>query len=552
MQARRVPGTLLTLPVLFLAIFFLYPLAAIFGVAFAPGGRFSLQPLVELLQEPFVGRVLWFTTWQALLSTLLTLLIGIPAAYLFARFRFPGRSVLKALTSIPFVMPTTVVAAAFLALLGPRGWLNEALMRLFGLETGPIRLQQSIWLILLAHAFYNVTIVVRMVSGFWERLDPRLGQAAATLGARPLRVLREVTLPLLLPSVLSAGLLVFLFCFSSFGVILLLGGVRFATIEVEVYRQAVALYQIPIAAALTLLQMLVTLALMVFHSRQQRRLSVSLSMPVQTEAAQRPRGRQWLLVGLVGGGLLLYVTAPLAALALRSLAAGDPLRYYRELFVNRTSSIFYVAPAAAIRNSLWFAGQAMVSSVFLGGLAAYATVRERHWFARGLEPLILLPLGTSAVTLGFGYVLTMGRPPLALSASPWLIPIAHTLVAFPFVVRTILPSLRSLDPHWREAAQLLGADNWAVWRHVELPLVWRSFVVAAGFAFTISLGEFGATLLIARPEYPTMPIAIYRFLGQPGALNYGQGLAMSCLLMLVCGLSLLLIDRFRLTRGVEF
>ena len=156
------------------------------------------------------------------------------------------------------------------------------------------------------------------------------------------------------------------------------------------------------------------------------------------------------------------------------------------------------------------------------------------------------------MTLGFGYVLALGRPPLNLLTQPLLIPIAHTLIAFPFVVRTLLPVMRGLNPDWREAASVLGASPWHVWREVELPIIGRALLVAALFAFTVSMGEFGATLLIARPEYPTMPVVIYRLLGQPGALNYGQALAMSTLLMAVCAAAFFLIERLRVGEVGEF
>jgi thiamine transport system permease protein len=151
------------------------------------------------------------------------------------------------------------------------------------------------------------------------------------------------------------------------------------------------------------------------------------------------------------------------------------------------------------------------------------------------------------VTLGFGYIVTLG----AWRTAIWLVPVAHTLIAMPFVIRTLLPALRSVDPRLREAAAVLGAPPPRVWREVDMPILRRALLVAAAFAFTISLGEFGATLLISRPEYPTMPMVIYRFLGLPGMLNYGQALAMSTILMGVCALALLLIERFRLP-GEEF
>ena len=546
-------NALFLIPLAFLGVFFFYPLAAVVGEGFAPGGQLNLAPIAELWREPYFGRALWFTTWQAVLSTGLTLVLGMPAAFVFARYTFPGKSVLRALTTIPFVMPAMVVAAGFMALLGPRGWLNTQLMAWFDLSRPPIQLQQSIWLILLAHAFYNTTIVVRVVGGFWANLDTRLSEAARVLGGNRLRVFAEITLPLLLPALAAAGLLIFLFCFTSFGVILILGGPRFATLEVEIYRQAVGLFALPAAAAISLAQIGITFVIMVIYTRAQRKAALPLNLrPAESTAVRPATPGRVAAVTLVAIGLLLFLVAPLAALVARSFAPADPLRFYRELFVNRTSSIFYVPPGAAIRNSLIFASLTTVMALFIGTVTAWLLVRTQSRFSRLLDPVVLLPLGTSAVTLGFGYVLALGKPPLNLLTWPMLVPIAHTLVAFPFVVRTLLPVMRGLNPGWREAASILGASSWHVWREVELPIVGRAVLVAAVFAFTVSMGEFGATLLIARPEYPTMPVVIYRLLGQPGALNYGQALAMSTLLMLVCAAAFVLIERLRVGEVGEF
>lgn len=539
-------GLLYVPPLAFLGLFFFYPLAAVAAKSFAPEGQLNLAPIASLWREPYFGRALWFTTWQATASTLLTLGLGLPAAFVFARYNFPGKTLLQALTTIPFVMPAMVVAAAFTALLGPRGLINTQLMEWLHLSRPPIRLQQTIWLILLAHTFYNTTVIVRIVGSFWSNLDPRLSEAARVLGGNRLRVFWEITLPLLLPAIAAAALLVFLFCFTSFGVILVLGGPRFATLEVEIYRQAVALFRVPEAAAISMAQMAFTFLVMAIYTRVQARAALSLNLrPAASTAVPPNTGGRIALVAATAIGLLLFLVAPLAALALRSLAPADPWRYYGELFINRTGSIFFVPPGLAIRNSLMFAALTTGMALLLGTLTAAMLARTRGWFGRLLDPVVLLPLGTSAVTLGFGYLLALGQPPLNLRASPILVPIAHTLVAFPFVVRTLLPVLRGINPDWREAAAALGANPWQVWREVELPIIGRALIVGAIFAFTVSMGEFGATLLVARPEYPTMPLVIFRLLGQPGALNYGQALAMSTLLMLVCAAGFLLIERFR-------
>jgi thiamine transport system permease protein len=192
-----------------------------------------------------------------------------------------------------------------------------------------------------------------------------------------------------------------------------------------------------------------------------------------------------------------------------------------------------------------------VISLLLGSLAAYSLSRPSR-LNRFMDPLLLLPLGASAVTLGLGIIITFNRPPFDLRSFPWLIPIAHSLVALPFVVRTLQPALASIPESLRQAASVLGASPWQVWREVDLPIVARAGLVSAIFSFTISLGEFGATTFLSRPEFPTLPIAIFRFLSQPGALNYGQALAMATLLMLICALSILVLERFRPAAGGDF
>src|SRR6266542_318318 len=567
------------IPLLFLGIFFFYPLAAILRLSFAgdPALTSGGAGLTALFADSYYLQVIWFSTWQALLSTALTLAIGLPGAYVFARYAFGGKTLLRALATVPFVMPTVVVAAAFKALLGPRDLLNTLLQSWLGLAEPPIRLDQTLALILLAHFFYNYSVVLRIVGGFWSTLDTRLEQAAAVLGAGRMRAFREITLPLLLPAIGAAALLIFIFTFSSFGVIRILGGPRFATIEVEIYRQTTQLLRLDIAAALALVQMAATLLMTLAYTRLQARATVPLDLRSRATNARRPRGWRARLVVGVNLAILLLLGTPLLALALRSVtsfATGTArltLEYYRLLGSNPTGSFFYVPPLRALANTLIFALAATALALLVGVPAAYllarqATKDERpktkaamsfvlrpsSLVARLLDPLFMLPLGTSAATLGLGYIVALGRPPLNLLTSPLLIPIAHALLAFPFVVRSLLPALRGLDPRLREAARTLGAGPARVLREIDLPLLFPALLVGAVFAFTVSIGEFGAALLLARPEYQTVPVVIDRLFGLPGASNYGQALALSTILMLVTTISFVLLERVRFRDLGEF
>ncbi|MCI0477769.1 MAG: ABC transporter permease subunit, partial [Anaerolineales bacterium] len=242
----------LFLPLAFLALFYFYPLAAILQTGFAAS---DARGALEIFTDAYYARVLLFTIWQAALSTALTLIAALPAAYIFARYEIRGAKILRALTTIPFLMPTIVVATAFSALFGPRGSINLALMQLFELDQPPIQILNTLAIILLAHTFYNFSIVLRVVGGFWANLDPQIEDAARVLGANRARAFWHITLPLIAPAIIAAALLVFIFDFTSFGVVLILGGARLATLEVEIYRQTVNLFNLPIAAALSLTQL---------------------------------------------------------------------------------------------------------------------------------------------------------------------------------------------------------------------------------------------------------------------------------------------------------
>jgi thiamine transport system permease protein len=464
-------------------------------------------------------------------------------------------------------MPTVVVAAGFNALLGPNGWVNASLMSILNSSEPPIRFINSLSAILVAHVFYNTTIVLRMVGDFWSHLDPKLGQAASILGANRWVVLRKITIPLLLPVISASALLVFLFDFTSFGVVLILGGPQFATLEVEIYYQTISLFNLPLASILSITQLCCTLLLTLIYTR----LSSGLSKPLVLRSQQiiMKRLHNWksrIFAFLMIGLLLILLTSPLLSLASRSVVSletrrdltgevsrGFNLNFYRELGINRQESLFYVPPTTAIGISLSYAAATVILAIIVGTPAAWALAQGgESGLNRILDPVLMLPLGTSAVTLGLGFIIALAHPPLDLRTSPLLIPIAHTLVAFPFVVRSLTPALRSIQPRLRQAAAVLGASPLQVLRHIDIPIVGKALLVAATFAFTISIGEFGATSLIYRPEYPTIPVVIYRLLSRPGAMNYGQALALSTILMGVTISGMIAIERLRIADIGEF
>ncbi len=536
------------LPLSFLIISFFFPLSRILALTF----HFeTLNP--ENLRT--ARDALGFTFYQAILSTLLTLLLGLPSAYLFAHYDFLGKSLLRALTAVPFMLPTVVVAAGFNALLGSRGLIHTIfpLSSFVFLGTLPA--------ILLAHVFYNTTIVIRVVGNALSSLDPKMEQAARSLGADTIRVWWNIILPLLRPSIFAASLLVFLFDFTSFGVILLLGASKFSTLEVEIYLRVLKLPDLPLAALLSVIQLFCTLIFSILYARFASRSTTQITPGSAKSNLRKPKTlREKIFVSTFCLLLSAFFLLPLSSLPFRSLFRleadrgqrgeiqyGFTTDYYTELFVNRRGSVFYVPPIQATLNSLGYASTTVALSLLLGFPAALALAKPTR-LEKILDPLIMLPLGSSAVMLGLGFIISFG----AWLTSPLLVPFAHTLVALPFVIRTLQPALASIPERLRQAASSLGASPFEVWKNIDLPILRRATLAAGTFAFTISLGEFGATLLISRPEYPTIPVAIERFLSQPGGLNYGQAMAMATILMGLTTASILLIEKFRLPSAGEF
>lgn len=503
---------LLAAPLLFVAVFFLWPVVAILARGLSSDG--------VGLWEGFTGAggmgLVWFTLWQAAASTLLTVLLGLPLAWLTARVSFRGQWLVRVVATVPFVLPTVVVGVAFRTLFAPGGSL------------GFLGLSETVWAVLLAHAYFNVSVVARIVGGVWSAVDPRAEQAARTLGAGPLRAFLTATAPALFPAIASAASVVFLFCATSFGVVLVVGGSRLRTLETAVYQEVVGAFDLRTAALLALVQIAVVVLAVALSGAL--RVRVSRPSSAARPQAPRPSGRTRLavLAGVpVAVTLLLF---PLAALLLRSLRP-DPsgalsLDAYRRL----TADFGGVVPTKALVMSLVTAAQAGVIALLVGGLAAVAIARSRGPLSRFADAVVMLPLGVSAVTLGFGYLLALQSLP-SVRESPAVLPFVQALVAVPLVVRVLVPALGAVDPRQRQAAAVLGASPVRVFLSVDLPVIGRSVAVAAGFAYVVTLGEFGAASFLVRPEQMTLPVLIGRISGRPGWAD--AALAASCSVLLI-------------------
>lgn len=540
-MTRRVGWTLAgAIPLAFLAVFFAWPVATLVGRGFFPDGPFTLDGFAQVFSDARTWRVIRTTLAQAAAGTVAAVLLGIPGAWVLYRTRFPGRWLVRAIVTVPFVLPSVVVGVAFKSLVISTGPL------------GHLGLDRSFAIIVASLVFFNYAVVVRTVGALWASLDPRVEQAASVLGASPGRVFWTITIPALAPAIASAAALVFLFCASAYGVVMVLGGAAYGTIETEIWFLTTQLLDLTGAAALSIVQLVVVGAALIVSSRlqasqaraQRLRTDESVESPW---TARRDLGPS-ILTAAVVVGLLLF---PIATLVQRSLttASGLGLDHYANLATTGGGTLS-VPVWEAVGNSLRTASGATVLAIVLGLLVSLVVSRSpRNEVGRRalglLDAAFMLPLGVSAVTVGFGFLITLNRPPLDLRSSLVLVPIAQAIVALPLVVRVLLPVLRAIDPRLREAAAVLGASPGKVLRDIDLAFLGRGLGLATGFAFATALGEFGATSFLARPDQPTLPVVVFRLIGRPGLENQGMGFAAAVLLAVGCAVVMGLAERMR-------
>jgi thiamine transport system permease protein len=527
---RRALGVVIAaVPIAFLTVFYLLPTVTMLWRSVSDG---SVRDASELVS---IGDTLRFTAWQAALSTFVTLVVGLAIAALFVHVDFPTRRGLRAGLAVPFVLPTTVVASAFIAL-GER----------FGLES----LTHGFGAVIAAHVYFNIAIVTRLVGVRWAAVDPRTEQASRSLGAGAIRRFVSVTLPAIRGAVISSAVIVFLFCFTSYGIILILGGPGVRTIETEIARFAITRNDPSTAAVLSMIQIIVVMSVVAGSSWfDSRRGDAVPGAPLRRPARpRRLRGRvaSWL----IAGWLWIALCAPLSALALRSFQVGDGygLANYRSL--SHRLPLLGVSGYDALVNSLQAAVVATLIAMLVGVCGAITVASARRVGAGSMSVLTMLPLGTSAVTIGFGLLITFDSSLWNLRSRWIIIPIAHALIAIPFVLRPTLGALRAIPTHVRESARSLGASRLRVATTIDTPLVAGAVAVGASFAFAVSLGEFGATSFLGRrPAQTTAPQAIFRLLGRPGESTEGQAMALATALMVIVAVVVFLLDLRREERS---
>ncbi|ADQ65812.1 iron ABC transporter permease [Halogeometricum borinquense DSM 11551] len=549
---RRALGVVAAVTAAILIVLFYYPVATVFVDAVYVSEAWTLTPLVDVLTSPFFQGRFRFTAYQALLSTVASVALGLPGAWVLSRFEFPGRETLRSLTILPFVMPSIMVAIGFVATFGQNGTLNDVLTAL-GLPK--VTLLYSLPAILVAHAFYNAPLITRVTTAAWESVDASAVETARTLGASPYRAFFDVVVPQLLPAVAVGATLTFIFTFASFPIVLALGGTQLATVEVLIY-SGVQNLDFAEAASLAVVETVLSLGLTYAYlryeasressgrgARPQRRRSI---LPSSLSVSELATTLALVIYGIV---TLIVFVAPIASMLLASVTGpegGFTLDHYRFLIERQqTGATYQVLPLTAIRNSLVFGLGTLALALPMGVVMSVLTTRDFRG-RKIIDALSMAPLTVSGIVVGLGLLrgLVFGVEVFGTRVQvtgALAIVAAHAVGAYPFVTRNVAPLLGGLDPQLVESARTLGASRVRALLDIELPLVAAGVVAGAAFAFAISIGEFDSTVILAEGSASyTMPVAVQRYLGR----RLGPATAMGCVLLLVTSLSFVVIERF--------
>jgi thiamine transport system permease protein len=474
-------------PGLFLLVFLAIPTSVI-----VQRGA-SAEAFLNIISSPSFRRVAWFTLWQTVLSTVLTVACALPVTFILSRFSFTGKRLLLALITAPFLLPTVVVGTALFALL-------------------PSQMHYTAFAIIIAHVFFNMAVVVRLVMPRWSQIDPELIHAAHTLGASTLHTFRTITFPLIRPALGFASTAVALFCFTSFGAVRILGGPAYSTLETEIYVRSVQLGDLNGAIAIGIIQTVFLLGVLYAWTKFGRHHASPLTVNIQST---RPNGT----TQVVAVSSIALATGALASLPFIAVAWKSASGWSQVLSSDTAHSLFVSARFAIV---------ASIIATTLGTMIALA-IAYKSTSSQLLETITSLPLMISAVTVGLGILITFDHSPVEFRSTWWITPVAHSLIAIPLVIRTVLPVAQAIPQDLRDAAATLGSGSKDQWLRIDLPLLRRCLATAFALSAAVSLGEFGATSFLTRRTNETLPVSIARLLSRPGDSQHAAAFALSTL-----------------------
>ncbi|MGC9780566.1 MAG: iron ABC transporter permease [Candidatus Heimdallarchaeota archaeon] len=511
-------------PILLIALFLLFPVFSVLISSVVDDSGFTFSYLASVFADPFYYKLFAFTLSQAILSTAISLLIGIPIGYLFGKYEFKGRKFLLTIFTVPFVLPSVLVGMGFLGIFGEQNALGSQL-----------------FIIVLAHAFYNIPLVVHYLSAYYQNFDREIIDAAKTSGSKGLHLFLRVYLPLFLPPILTASLLTFIFCFLSFGIIIIIG--NFRTLETQIFAEFRS-GETNIAAALAVLQLLVILAIIIVYlfnirkQTQEEKTMTTSSKPREKFLIKQffSKKANLLIAFAFIFGIVLEI-APLISILVRSF--WDPqnsiftLNNFKTIFLLETNNYVGVSIPRTLLNTLLFALGATLLATFLAVITVAALGRQRYQKRTiSYELMTYIPISISSLTLSLGILQTFINSSF-FSNYPWIfIIISQGLLGYPFVTRALLNGLSTIDPELIDSAKTLGANWFYKLKKIYLPLLLPAFVAGVAFAFGLSIGEFTTAnfFYLNNSSIATLTVALYQL---RSVRQFGPSNAVGALLLII-------------------
>ncbi len=498
------------------------PIVFIFAFVVAPVLNIFVSSLqfesLNLLRTQAIRNVVWFTTWQSLVSTALALTVALPLAFVTANFKFKAQRLTTSLISLPFILPSIVVGVAFLQIL-------------------PNNFHRTAFALILAHVYFNFGFASRLISARWLQIHPHLDDAARTLGASPFKLFTTLTLPLLSKAITNAALIVFTLCFTSYGVVRVLGGPSRSTLETEIYFRAMQLGDVSGAMLLSALQIVIIALLFVVTTKASSKKFEQSTRPTITRQVSLQTRRQKIVITTIISSATAFAIVPVLAIAFKSINTDSR-------FTTTAWRAVFASPeiTQSITKTFTYAVIAMSLATLLGLLSACSVAYNNNF--RFISGLTTLPIVISAVSIGLGIIITFDTQPFDWRGSQFMLPLAHALVALPLVMRIISPVLQAIPDSLRQASSVLGASPRQTWLNIDFKIIRRAAISAAAISATVSIGEFGASSFLARRGAETLPVMISRLLSRPGDSLQSQAFALATLLVMFSLAIIFVVDSF--------
>lgn len=548
---RYGPLLVLLLPIGFVLIaYVLYPHLEILHQSFVRNGQVTFSNYLDFFDFKHSANLeaLWGSVYISLLTVLFSALVGVPLAYLFSHYDFPGKTFFSAIAVLPIVMPPLVGVLAFLFLFGESGILPRAIQAVLGLEAVPFSVD-GVAAILVVHVYTMYVYFYLFASAFFNEQDPSMLEAAYNLGASRWFALRKVILPMMTPALGGASLLVFMTSMASFSAPFIFAG-GFRVLSLEIYNSKLngdldlAVTQSVVLAGLSIL------FLILLRKYSERRQYVGGGKGVRRQPKPITSGAaRWFMAGVgicwVGVLILPHVTVILISFVKNGTWTWQtlPPAYTVENYTRLFQDPRVVEPVV---NSLKMATLATVANVLFGVGAAYLLIRKKFPGKKAVEVLTMLPWAIPGTVLAIALILTFNQPRLLtagqiLVGSFWILPLAYFIRNLPLVFRSTYAALERFEPSLEESARNLGAGWWLAFRKVILPLIAPGVLSGALLAFVLALGEFVSSILLY--NYFNRPISV-EIISQLRIFNLGSAAAYSVFLIVLIGFVVAVSSRF--------